>query len=105
MAWPISITAEGWQNIYNQLGTWKRQDLVDAICQDRFDEVLEKAGQKHADRAMDAHRERLQHLPHDVLVDLAYELVEKNDTCDNGGWHFWVDREGYYRVDLPDDEC
>ena len=45
-------------------------------------------------------RERLKQLPHDILVDRAYELIEQNGTCDNGGWAYWIDREGFHTVEL-----
>ena len=38
-----------------------------------------------------------------MLVDRAFELVEQTDTSDNGGWAYWIDREGYHKVHLPDE--
>jgi hypothetical protein len=35
-----------------------------------------------------------------VLVDRAFELIEENCTCDNGGFAYWIDREGYHKVVL-----
>jgi hypothetical protein len=32
------------------------------------------------------------------------ESNDQTDTCDNGGWAYWVDREGFRKVHLPDDE-
>ncbi len=32
MAWEISITAEGWQEIREKLDDWSREALIDAIC-------------------------------------------------------------------------
>jgi hypothetical protein len=104
MAWSISITAEGWQEIRDELEKWPKKALITAIADDKFEAVLEKAGHHHAESAAAAERRRLKRLPHDVLVDLAVELVEQNDTCGNGGYGFWIDREGYHQVWLPDDE-
>lgn len=104
MAWSISISAEGWQEIREQLETWDREALIAAITDDKFERVYERAGEQHARRAADAERLRLEPLPHDVLVDRAYELIEQNDTCDNGGWAYWIDREGYHKVHLPDED-
>ena len=42
-------------------------------------------------------------MPHAVLVDRAFELVERTDTSDDGGWSYWIDREGYHKVQLPND--
>jgi hypothetical protein len=44
----------------------------------------------------DAERERLGNLPHDILADRVFELIESNDTCDNGGFAYWIDREGFH---------
>lgn len=104
MAWSISITDKGWSEIRDQLEVWDREQLIAAIADDKFESVYDKAGEHHAKRAADAERERLSNVPHDVLVDRAYELIEQNDTCDNGGWAYWIDREGYHKVHLPDDD-
>ena len=76
MAWSISITAEGWQEIRQQLEKWDKDDLIEAICDDKFELIYEKAGHEHAQRAFDAEKRRLESLPHDILVDRAFELVE-----------------------------
>ena len=104
MAWAISIAPEGWQEIWDVLEKWSRKALITAICDDKFEAVLEKAGHQHAESAASAERRRLKRLPHDVLVDRAFELVEQTDTCDNGGYGFWIDREGCHQVWLPEDE-
>ena len=104
MAWAISITADGWQQIRDELEKWDEKRLIDAICDDTFEAVMDKAGHHHAGRAADAERKRLEDLPQDLLADRAFELVEQTDTCDNGGWAYWIDREGYHKVHLPDDE-
>jgi len=100
MAWEISISAEGWVEIREQLEIWDRDALIAAIADDKFEVVSQKADQHHAERAVNAERERLEKLPHDILVDRAYELIEQNGTCDNGGWAYWIDREGYHKVEL-----
>ena len=104
MAWSISITAEGWQDIRDKLEKWDREPLVAAICDDKFEMVLEKGGQHHAERAAAAERARLTDLPHDRLVERAFKLIEQNDTCDNGGWAYWIDREGFHKVHLADND-
>ena len=98
MAWEISITAEGWQQIRDKLDDWDRAALIAAITDDTFERVEQVAGQHHAQRAADAERKRLEHLPHDVLADHVYELIEQTNTCDNGGFGYWVDRGGYHKV-------
>lgn len=103
MAWEICISAEGWTEIRDALEAWEREALINAITDDKFESVYQKADQHHAERAADAERERLERLPHDVLVDRAFELIEQNGTCDNGGGAYWIDQEGFHRVDIGSD--
>jgi len=98
MAWEISISTEGWQQLRDNLDDWDRASLIAAICDDTFEQVGKHAGEHHAQRAANAERERLERLPHDVLVDRAYELIEQTNTCDNGGYGYWIDREGFHKV-------
>ncbi len=100
MAWSISISTVGWQEIHDKLERWSRRRLVNAIADDKFELVLDKSDQEHAERAAAAERKRLKNVPHDVLVDRAFELIEANDTCDNGGYGYWIDREGFHKVVL-----
>lgn len=101
MALEISISPEGWAEISTELEAWGRDDLIAAISDDKFEAVSAKAGEEHASRAAGAEKERLEKLPHDILVDRAFELIEANNTCDNGGWAYWIDREGFHKVHLP----
>ena len=101
MAWRISLTAEGWAEIREQLEQSSRDDLIAAIAADQFESVYATVDSHHAERAAKAERERLQGLPHDVLVDRAFELIEQTNTSDNGGWAYWIDRAGYHKVVLP----
>lgn len=100
MAWSISISPEGWNEIHEALETWTAEALVNAISDDKFEAVYKKADLNHATRAADAERKRLESVPHDVLVDVAYELISQNDTSDNGGFAYWIDREGCHKVHL-----
>ena len=104
MTWAVSIAAEGWQQIRDELAKWSKKRLIAAITDDKFEAVFDKAGHQHAEHAAAAERRRLRRVPHSVLVDRAYELVEQTDTSDNGGWAYWIDREGYHKVHLPDEE-
>ena len=50
MAWSISITAEGWSEIRDQLGKWDRDVLIAAITDDKFEMVHDNANEHHAGR-------------------------------------------------------
>jgi hypothetical protein len=100
MAWEIGISAEGWTEIRAALEERSRESLIEAIADDTFEAVYAKADDHHAGRASAAERKRLELLPHDLLADRAFELIEQNGTCDNGGWAYWIDREGHHRIEL-----
>ncbi len=67
MAWSISITVDGWSEIRDQLETWERDALIAAITDDKFEMVLHKATEHHAQCAALAERIRLESVPHDIL--------------------------------------
>ena len=48
MAWEISISNEGWAEIREKLESWTCKELIVAITDDKFEMVMEKAGQHHA---------------------------------------------------------
>lgn len=102
MAWEISITAEGWQDIRNELDNWSKKDLIQAISDDYYEE-LEQMGKPDdvcRKRALKLTCKLNLYASRDCLADHAFELIEKNNTCDNGGWAYWIDREGYHKVYL-----
>ena len=86
MAWDISITAEGWQGIREKLERWSSEALIDAMCDDKFEAVIDKVALEHATLAANTERKRLDNLPYDILVDRAFDLIATNTTSDNGGW-------------------
>jgi hypothetical protein len=88
MSWEISITAEGWADIREELDTWSRTELIEAITDDTLERVYSASGSiEHGERAKAAHAERIGGLGHETLADLAFGLIERNNTCDNGGWN------------------
>ena len=38
----------------------------------------------------------------DILEDKAFSCIEENDSCDNGGFYYWIDPEGYHKVDIEE---
>lgn len=90
--------AEGWSEIRDALNKWSNEQLIDGITDDTFERVYEFAGMRHAERAANAERDRLSKLPNDILADRAFELIQQNNTCDNGGFTYWIDREGHHKV-------
>lgn len=101
MAWEISITAEGWADIRTALDSWTSEALIEALADDTLEAKL-AAGvdQETAETAATLRREQLARLPQDILADAAFELIQEHNTCDNGGWAYWIDREGFHKVVL-----
>ena len=110
MAWEISISDEGWQDILNELETWNRQRLIDAICDNEYQRVERIANDNNlGDFGVDLPAIAANHMRfalvdvlHETLVEQAYDLIVENNTCDNGGFAYWIDREGFHKVTLPD---
>ena len=98
MAWEISITVEGWEEIRKQLHTWEKEDLAKALGDYNYE--IWHSGHIH-------HKgwwnwKKYMHLPVDILADEAFDFLSEVNTCDNGGNGFWIDPEGYHKVYLSD---
>lgn len=105
MAWEISITREGWQEIRDQLddpNQWPKDSLIKALVDD-FVEAREEQGKAYSERLTKQKRKQLEKLPCDILADACFELIESNNACDNGGYGYWIDRQGYHKVWLSDE--
>lgn len=101
MAWSISMSAEGWDDIYKSLSRWSKERLINAIADDYYED-LEQQGKfpEEINAEVEDYKGKISKLTQDVLVDTAFTLIRQNDSCDNGGWAFWIDRNGYHRVSL-----
>lgn len=84
MSWSISITAEGWQDIYDTLETWTRENLIAALIEDIGKD--DDPDFNYCD------------VSDDILVDIAFERIQAVNTCDNGGNGYYIDEQGYHRV-------
>lgn len=104
MAWEISITAEGWQDIYDALHSdkWNVNALSNALADDDFEDAEHNSDNpiEPTQEYWDKQKAKYSALPKDVLADEAYSRVERNNTCDNGAFNYWIDRQGYHKVEL-----
>ena len=41
-------------------------------------------------------------LDKEQLVEQCIDIMEENNTCENGGWEYWIDKEGFYTIILGD---
>ena len=104
MAWSISITAEGWDKIREALEAWSVEQLAAALADYNFEKWHGTFGRPANPRHRGAWRsKRLSRLPHDILVDACFAAIEDTNTCDSGGWAYWIDPEGCHKVMLDDD--
>ena len=99
MAWEISMSAEGWDNVRRNLHGMDKDSLTIALTDDLFED-LEQRGVELSDIELAiAHKtSELKSLPIDILAEAAMDLVRQHNTCDNGGFRVWIDRQGYQTV-------
>jgi len=122
MSWEISHSAEAWSNAYANLEDKTQKWLAEAcatVAADR-QESLDKTfwdacwdlgiDDSNIDNvpnwrwSYDRALSQLADVPHDVLVDEAFRYIEANNTCDNGGFNFYVDTGGFYTVSCDRDD-
>ena len=94
MAWPMSITPEGWADLYRACHAKGIRFLAEAIACDR--------DQRDESYDFDEGVLDLLMFRHDVLANEAYQLIQENNSCDAGGWTYWIEKSGYYKIELPD---
>jgi hypothetical protein len=115
MSWEISITAEGWAEIIANLETWNIEELIEAYATAQayrpvgyLDEnrnfIDSDTTPEYIDEVYDRIKDKLTQYPpsHDSLVYSVYDCIQDTKTCDNGGYGYWVDQEGDFKVYLTD---
>ena len=99
MTMEISISTEGWQSIQDNLDGMNTVDLVEAIIASRLEDSSYKPPQEVT--AFEAReRESLRLIPHDILVQECYRLVEKHRSCSNDFRHAYIDKAGAHTVPI-----
>jgi len=102
MTWEISISAEGWGSIHDNLHNMPREDLEQAIVANRIDERQDRQGMPLSIQGMQfferSFTKALAGVAQDVLADLCMFYVEKHNSCSNGGWEAYIDKDGYHTV-------
>lgn len=89
MAWEISISHEGWQEIYEACHRKSKTWLFKAI-----NETLHQKGKKKYPQ------KQFRTLSQEALADEAYRLIEETNTCDIGGFNYWIDPQGCYKIEI-----
>lgn len=92
MAWEISITPEGWQGLYTTLQHKSKTWLFKAVNAARYG-----AGEKRLPQRL------FKQLAQEGLANEAYDWIHKTNTCDNGAHHYYIDKEGWYTVQIAEE--
>jgi len=100
MAWEICISQDGWDDILKELHDFKYFELIDAISDNYFEKLEEYSSTKNILQKVGSFIDYLSTLEKEILINIAYSLVITNNTCDNGGYSYWIDKQGYHKVIL-----
>lgn len=90
MAWAISISPEGWQQINEACHKKSKSWLFKAVNEARRQHNTVRLPQK-------LHK----HLRQESLANEAYQWIEITNTCHAGGHSYYIDPKGYFLIDLP----
>jgi len=113
MAWEISMSSEGWEMARERLEERTKEQLIQAIIDDLYEAIEAElygesgvSGERSIDlilEMLEPYEQYLKKWPsHDALVDQAFALIERHNTCDNGGHSLWIDRAGIHKVYIGD---
>lgn len=103
MAWEISITAKGWSEIYEKCHATDKETLCKALGDYHYEVFHGYFG-----HPSDIHHKgywnwkKWMRLTQDVLADEVFRCIEEVNTCDAGGYRYWIDPEGYHGITLED---
>lgn len=102
MAMEISISEDGWGDIYNSLSEATDSNyLAKAVSAAEMKIKIAEMDEPNLDFLEKERKLRERELiayARETLPDLAYELVKKNNTVDNDGFNFWIDSDGEFKV-------
>ena len=118
MAWEISHTADAWGTAYENLCDKPINWLAEALATDKANQQ-EKLNKLFWDACwtLDIDDSNIDAIPDwqtdyqnaldqfaamnkQFLVDGCFAAIERNQTCSNGGWEFYVDEGGHFRVEV-----
>lgn len=101
MAIELSISAEGYEKIYETLELWSKSDLAQAIATNKVQAELKEADYDPSaeDSLNEKYAQEYQKDSHQSLVEEAYRIVVENRTMDSYGHSVYVDSQGVWKVD------
>jgi hypothetical protein len=108
MVWSISISNEGYQQIREALKVLDFESLCKAIGDTNFEifhgyhNIKGNPNHKGYWNYRKLMNDRIFKRDREILEDLAFDFICRFDSCDNGGFYYWIDPEGYHRVDIEE---
>lgn len=93
MAGSICISPNGWEQLYDACHKQNKTWLFEAV-----NEARSQNNQKRLPRKL------LKKLAQDTLADEAFGWIEKTNTCENGGFSYWIDPKGYCQIKISDSQ-
>jgi hypothetical protein len=91
MAWSICISPDGWEQLYDACHKQSKTWLFEAV-----NEARSQYNEKRLPRKL------FKELAQDTLADEAYKWIEKTNTCENGGFSYWIDPKGYCQIKISE---
>ena len=110
MAWEISHHEIVWTIAEVNLRSWSIEELANALSDDFF-EMLEEDDTVDDDTIEKRYERRKRtlletgYIAKDTLVRCCLDTIRENNTCDNGGFNLYIDRQGYHTVPTDLQEC
>lgn len=107
MSWEISHTADAWENVRERLSLKKwiapmrRALTIDDVAKWKTDDD----DPRYEAKVIREGHAKYKAYSHQQLVEETMARIEDHRTCSNGGFEFYLDREGWYSVscdDLPE---
>jgi len=105
MSWEISISGDGWGEIYEKCHRMRLAAMAKAIGDynyEIFHGTWDKKGNPHHKGAWNWRK--LMKYGRECLGNMIYDCIVETNTCDNGGYKYWIDPNGYHKVVLKETE-
>jgi len=101
MAWEISISQEGWADIQYSLENRVSKEFLAQALADYNYEMFHgpNGGKGNARHKGFWNWKKLMVETRSTLERDCYKCIKEVNTCDNGGWAYWIDPEGYNRLE------
>lgn len=104
MACEISMSGEGWEDIYETLHeATTKKFLAEAIAAERIIDLIDNLPESEYNELQTSDLEglefnKLMTYSQEHLANTAFEIIQQNNTCDNDRKNIWIDKKGRFKV-------